>query len=65
MTQSHNILAFQQIAADESIYVILSAYQLMLEEQGTFDSNLLKEKYNHLQIEFFNLSNSKMLYALT
>ena len=64
-TQSHNILTYEQVAADEISDVVLSSYQRLVENRSAFSSNLLNDKYKHLLIEFIDLSDRKMLYALT
>ena len=64
-TQSHNILTYQQVASDEDSDVVLSAYYDFFKERTAFKTEMLSTKYQHLDINFEDMNDGKMVYGLT
>ena len=64
-TQSHNILTYQQVASNEDSDVVLSAYYDFFKERTAFKTEMLSTKYQHLDINFEDMNDGKMVYGLT
>ena len=63
-TQSHEIITLMQVAGSESSDISCTLFKLMLMEQKNFNRINLPYKYHHIQFEFFDINDAKMLYAL-
>ena len=63
-TQSYEIITLMQVAESESSDISCTLFKLMLMERKKFNRMNLPHKYHHIQFEFFDIDDAKMLYAL-